>query len=133
MKALSVKQPWAWLICTGYKDIENRSRPTSFRGRIYIHAGKQFDYDSWCKMLSGLIPGASNCQLTVHERFYARNGDHLLGAIIGEVDIVDCVSSSTSPWFTGPWGLVLSDPVAYSQPFPCKGKLGFFSPPANFT
>lgn len=24
MKALSFKQPWAWLICAGYKDVENR-------------------------------------------------------------------------------------------------------------
>ena len=24
MKALSIRQPWAWLICSGYKDIENK-------------------------------------------------------------------------------------------------------------
>jgi hypothetical protein len=24
MKALSIKQPWAWLIVNGHKDIENR-------------------------------------------------------------------------------------------------------------
>jgi len=40
MRALSVKQPWAWLIVNGYKKIENRNWPTSFRGRIYIHAGR---------------------------------------------------------------------------------------------
>ena len=39
MKALSIKQPWAWLICAGYKDIENRDWSTKFRGRIYVHAG----------------------------------------------------------------------------------------------
>jgi hypothetical protein len=32
MKALSIRQPWASLIVAGYKDIENRSWRTSYRG-----------------------------------------------------------------------------------------------------
>ncbi len=46
MKALSIQQPWAWLILHGGKDIENRSwkLPKAMVGqRIYIHAGKRFD------------------------------------------------------------------------------------------
>lgn len=39
MRALSIKQPWAGLIAAGYKNIENRSWATSFRGRFLIHAG----------------------------------------------------------------------------------------------
>lgn len=39
MKALSVRQPWAWLIVNGYKDIENRDWSTQQRGRIWIHTG----------------------------------------------------------------------------------------------
>ncbi|RZK62259.1 MAG: ASCH domain-containing protein, partial [Pedobacter sp.] len=35
MKALSIKQPWATLISTGIKDIENRTWATKHRGRIY--------------------------------------------------------------------------------------------------
>ena len=38
MKVLSVKQPWAYLLVSGIKDIENRPRRTHFRGRILIHA-----------------------------------------------------------------------------------------------
>ncbi|WP_157251095.1 ASCH domain-containing protein [Nonomuraea typhae] len=38
MKALSIKQPWAFLIASGHKDIENRSKGTSHRGVIAIHA-----------------------------------------------------------------------------------------------
>lgn len=38
MKALSIRQPWAWLILHGGKDIENRSWNTNFRGRFLIHA-----------------------------------------------------------------------------------------------
>ena len=32
MKILSVRQPWAWLIVAGHKDIENRKWRTSYRG-----------------------------------------------------------------------------------------------------
>lgn len=38
MKALSIRQPWAWLILHGGKDMENRSRRTHMRGRICVHA-----------------------------------------------------------------------------------------------
>jgi len=36
MKAISIKQPWASFIIEGYKNIENRTWPTKFRGRILI-------------------------------------------------------------------------------------------------
>jgi hypothetical protein len=40
VKALSIRQPWAWLIVNGQKDIENRCWKTHFRGKIYVHAAK---------------------------------------------------------------------------------------------
>lgn len=46
MKVLSIRQPWAWLIMTGLKDIENRTWNTDFRGRFAIHASKKFDWDA---------------------------------------------------------------------------------------
>ena len=39
LKAPSIRQPWAWLIVNGYKDIENRDWTTNFRGRVYVHTG----------------------------------------------------------------------------------------------
>jgi len=47
LRALSVWQPWAWLIVRGYKDIENRTWQTGYRGTILIHAPKKFDYDGY--------------------------------------------------------------------------------------
>lgn len=38
MKAISIRQPWAWLIVNGFKDIENRSWRTKYRGPVLIHA-----------------------------------------------------------------------------------------------
>ncbi len=45
--ALSVRQPWAWLIAQGYKDIENRNWWTKFRGRFLIHASMAMSYDEY--------------------------------------------------------------------------------------
>lgn len=36
MKALSIKQPWAWLIANGYKSIETRTWATEHRGELLI-------------------------------------------------------------------------------------------------
>src|SRR6202011_2759812 len=43
LRALSARQPWAWLIVNGFKDIENRSRRTHHREPLLIHAGLSFD------------------------------------------------------------------------------------------
>jgi len=115
MKALSIRQPWAWLIVNGYKDIENRTWSTDFRGRVYVHAGRRIE--------PGDFP---------EQRDYIRESGLILpeepplGAIVGEVTITDCVDTSYSPWFCGPYGFLLSSPVAYKDPIPYRGQLGFF-------
>ncbi|MET7669386.1 hypothetical protein [Micromonospora luteifusca] len=40
LRAITVKQPWAWAIAHGGKNIENRSRDITYRGRLAIHADK---------------------------------------------------------------------------------------------
>ncbi len=42
-RALSIRQPWAWLIVQGFKTIENRSRRSAFRGDFFVHASKYSD------------------------------------------------------------------------------------------
>ena len=47
MKVLSVQQPWATMICSGIKDVENRTwKPKENPGRILIHASKKFSLKS---------------------------------------------------------------------------------------
>jgi hypothetical protein len=121
MKALSVRQPWAWLICVGYKDIENRDWSDNFRGRIYIQAGMKIDVHANSNSERSMLD-----KLTPQQRDEYRNARFHRGAIIGEVDIVDCVKESNSPWFTGRYGFVLANPSLYKEPIPCKGKLRFF-------
>jgi len=52
------------------------------------------------------------------------------GAIVGLVDILDCVKASTSPWFEGPYGFVLDNPRAII-PIPFRGAQKFFDLPVD--
>lgn len=119
MKALSIRQPWAWLIINGHKDIENRDWPTRFRGHILIHASKgmtRYEYED-CRDLAG-AQGIALPPLDQLER----------GGIVGTADIVDCVTDSKSPWFFGRYGFVMRSrkPLPF---FSWRGQLGFFDVP----
>lgn len=111
--ALSIKQPWAWLIVNGYKDIENRSWSTSFRGEFLVHASKAFDETGY---------------LWVSQRFsisLPHEDEFLRGGIVGIAEIVDCVTAHESKWFEGPYGFVLGNP----RPVPfvaVRGQQSFF-------
>lgn len=108
MKILSIKQPWAWLIINGGKDIENRKWKTNFRGRFLVHSSKSDDRDAMRWFVEKYNPD-----------------DLIRGAIIGSVELVDVVDRSSSPWFQGPFGFVLKDPRPEVIRFR-KGKLGFY-------
>lgn len=129
MKAISIRQPWAWLILHGGKDIENRCWPTKFRGRVLIHASKGMTRDEWADAWtfaagSGASPKAVEAGLTFE------NIDR--GGIVGSVEIVGCVRTSASRWFMGEYGFVLRDPQVL--PFrPFKGALSFFDVPDEVT
>jgi len=125
---ISVRQPWAWLIVNGFKDIENRTWPTRFRGRVQIHAGQTMtrdDYES-CALFwqsSEISEEVAHKLLNQFPTFEMLKAER--GGIIGEAEIVDCVTESDSPWFVGEYGFVMRNQKAL--PFRiCKGKLGFF-------
>jgi ASCH domain len=122
VKALSIRQPWAWLIVNGHKDIENRTWSTHFRGRVLVHAGATMtrgDYEACVLFIA---------QMNTTWRLPAPDVlRQQCSGIVGEVDIVGCVQESFSPWFTGDFGFVLCHPKPL--PFrPCKGALKFFTP-----
>lgn len=123
MKALSFKQPWAWAVFNG-KDVDNRPWKTKFRGRIYVHASKNFDMAGW-KWIA-----ENENRLGLVLPWYA-DRDFIRGAIIGEVTITDCVvgeHAHGSRWYFGPNGLVLADAKLYDEPIFCRGMLGLFEP-----
>lgn len=134
MKALSIRQPWAWLIVHGYKPVENRTWRTSYRGPLLIHAGRAFDgagYDWVLANTSVRIPSY---------REFIGSGLHL-GGIVGQAELYDCTDHPDIPlpgwdgrhgilsdprrWFFGPHGLWLRGQVPTTFK-PLRGKLGLF-------
>jgi hypothetical protein len=118
MKAISIRQPWAWLILHGGKDIENRTWKTNFRGRVLIHAAKGMKREEY--------EVSNKIALSINPRIVLPAFDELKrGGIIGHIEIIDCLQQDGSSWFTGPYGFKLIDPLP--KPFlPLKGALGFF-------
>ncbi len=114
MLALSIQQPWAWLIVTGHKDVENRSWPTKIRGKVNVHAGKKFDKDGY-EEVKRHFPHIQMPEPNEFER----------GGLVGQVEITGCVDESESPWFSGPLGFTLENGTL-TEFVPYKGQLGFF-------
>jgi hypothetical protein len=120
-KALSIRNPWAYLIATGIKDIENRSwrYPPKYRGEFYIHVPQKEDSDG----LTWLWANQREIAKSLPENLHWQSGK-----IIGKVDIVDVVTECDSPWFVGPLGFVLKNPVYFQEYQPGRdGQLYFFN------
>lgn len=122
MKVLSIKNPWATLIISGYKKYEFRSWKTNYRGKILIHASLTSDK-------------------TAINNFNNLNLDYKNGYIIGEAEIVDCIEINKdfeeklikenkqvygmSLNKTGyAWKII--NIMKYDEPIPAKGKLGLW-------
>jgi hypothetical protein len=122
MKALSIRQPWAWLIVNGYKDVENRTWSTGFRGDFLVHAGKVMtatEYADVCRFLH------SDPRLDHLLDVLPRARDLELGGIVGSAHLIETDVYIDSPWYMGAIGFRLRD--GKPLPFrPLKGALGFF-------
>lgn len=119
--ALSVRQPWAWAIVSGHKDIENRGRIAITKGEIKprdicIHAAKGMTLSEY-----------ETARVFIEEMGIEVPMPNQLirGAIIGTCTVERVVRKHHSPWFFGDSGLVLRDAKAI-EPIPCVGSLGYF-------
>lgn len=145
MRSLSIKQPWASLIAHGIKDIENRTWATKYRGTIYIHSSGKPAFNN----LTLNLTHDQIDQIVLNGSFPldARNEKYPKSAIIGTVDIVDCVINHPSIWAEKtdgvikyndgsvfvPLGIkpiynwVLANPVLFDEPIlNVKGKLSLW-------
>lgn len=125
-KVITVKQPWARLIAQGVKNIENRTWKTNYRGRVLIHASSipvkminpnnVFTKEQWNSLSDGI------------QKEIICGKDYVNSAIIGSVEIVDCVVNHSSIWAEkGVYNWVLANPILYSKPIEnVKGKLSFW-------
>ena len=150
MRVLTVRQPWAWAIIHGGKDVENRVRNIAgdYRGPVAIHVAKGLGSynDTEAALQAVHVTTAQDVRAMVAGG--PRHGGHLIGV----VDLVDVHSASVmggcgrmdyecvkhpagcrrhcSSWAMGPapegWyqHLVFANPRALDQPIPWKGALG---------
>ena len=123
MKCLSLKQPYAELIMSGKKTIENRHWKTNYRGPLLIHASANVDKEA-CRRL-----GLDEASL-------------VKGAIVGKVNIVDVVQYDSMEKFLflqskhfghdtyfqndKTFGFILTAPQKIEKPVSMKGRLGMF-------
>lgn len=123
MTALSIRQPWAWLIVNGYKTVENRDWDTNFRGEILIHSGKKIDREGmlWIRKSFPGIELPTIGQL-----------EAMTGGYVGIAELTSVVLEHPSPWFFGVFGFVLENaqPIEF---IPAPGRLMLFQAPANLT
>ncbi len=156
MKALSIRQPWAWAILHAGKDVENRSwRPNGANMRaartlqndhILLHAARgmtRTEHEAFCDTYAE-IRARTSVHLpstpTFDELKTVRGGivarARLVGIVIDSMRPQDYTTrlelarARESLWYFGPVGLVLGEvkPLPFT---PCQGALGFFDVPGH--
>ena len=131
MKAYTVYQPYAYATVAGIKRYETRPRRTNIRGRVAVHAGKA----ELKRATKGL---SDNAFWSLME---AVGGKTVLplGAVVGTVEIVDCVpveevvgaltpqERALGDYSPGRWAWVLKNPVMFDTPIPARGRQGWWN------
>jgi len=118
VKALTIKQPWAWAIIHAGKNVENRTWHTDYRGPLAIHAGLAAAraYHAWAQGWMAAI-GVEAPELDELSR----------GCVLGTVELVDCVRDSGSRWaMPDCWHWVLTNPRPCEPRF-VRGSLGLWT------
>lgn len=150
MKALSLQQPYAYLILERYyeddpkkplKPIENRSRPLpstfTLPQRIWVHASLTL-YDVRLAEIRQIMTASQwfRCKDYLHAIYREYESYHndkkwlqrlgRFGCLLGTVVITGQVTKSDDPWFFGQFGYTLEYPEKLPKPIPYRGALGFF-------
>ena len=120
MKAFTVYQPYAHAIVAGVKHYETRPRRTHIRGRVAVHAGR-LDEVQATKHLT-------NSEFWAVLEAAGGGGNLPRGAVIGTVEIVDCVPVEElvdsldnrerllGDYSPGRFAWVLQNPVMFKTP-----------------
>ncbi|GAA4439621.1 hypothetical protein [Phytohabitans houttuyneae] len=133
MKAITVRAPWCIAIAAGAKPVENRTRPTSYRGPVAIHAAA-----SWA------IQGGDDPRVRAwwwgdpawRHRPSLESGDfaYAFRRVIAVTNLNGCHQAEpgccTTPWADQPtaavpivWHLELADTVRIDPVGPLRGQL----------
>lgn len=131
MKVFTVYQPYAHAIVAGVKHYETRPRRTNIRGRVAVHAGRLDEVQATKHLTNGEFWAVLEA---------AGGGGNLpRGAVIGTVEIVDCVPVEElvdsldnrerllGDYSPGRFAWVLQNPVMFKTPIPARGKQGWWN------
>ena len=130
--AISIRQPWAWLIIQGVKAVENRGWYTSYRGPLLIHAAKGCTFPEWCDAWDWIDERFPHVRRLYPPPTYTAIER---GGITGIVDLTACVDDADmeyKPYYCawaepGQWHHLYANPrlLSFSS---CRGMLGLFTP-----
>lgn len=117
VKTLTIRQPWAWLIVNGLKDVENRSWSTRYRGPLVIQSaariGNRSEFFALCR----------DIERETGKRLPA---DFTLGSTEGIVTLSDIITNSRSIWaYDGDYHWILTNPIRLPN-ISISGKLGLW-------
>lgn len=110
----NLAQPFAHLIATGNINVLNKAFPTDFRGVIKIRANDIIRTDGLTEIQFNSLPELLQRRI--------QNKNFIVNAIIGEVEIVDCVIGADSIWAvkgnkeTNIYNWILSNAKLYDEP-----------------
>ena len=127
MKVLSIKEPYATLICNGKKLIETRSWKTNYRGELYIHA-------SSAKIVKRYL--TNQYVLNISKNLKMNYGNiickaKLADCIYMDQGFIDSIKKDQKEYYLGQYELgryawVLKN-VELIEPIPAKGKLNIWN------
>ena len=135
MRALTVRQPWAWAIMRGQKGIENRTRNIvgSYRGDIAITSALTFDPNSsqrfykYAKSIGGSMPMGVVLGVVHLSDVHRSFGGRCVEPVTFETLFHFC-SNWAEPMDDG-WHIELHSPRPLKTPIPVRGRLGLWTLP----
>lgn len=126
MKVLSIKEPYATLICNGKKLIETRSWKTNYRGELYIHSclsySKSFNEKEASKLLKNEVQlGKILCKCNLIDCVYMDE------QFIEKIKKDDPINYKCGRYEIGRYAWVLDNVTPLKEPIEAKGKLGIWN------
>ena len=165
MKCLSLWQPWATLLVSGAKHVETRGWPIQYRGPLLIHAAKK-----WSGELADIciskpfrdalqefgVPPQRHSWTTADLAAKRQGWGMPFGAIIGRVDVMDCIATKFvvaqgvwapvvkngnlviceterlfGDYSPGRFAFLCSNQMRFDEPIPYRGMQGLFEVPGE--
>lgn len=143
MKAITVWQPWAWLLAAGIKHDETRSWRTNYRGEILIHSAKK-EFHEVAPLMTIEAYAALEAELFRRRmNLMDRNRYFHTGAIIGTAILTDCKLIDQEyhdfikelcpeeflygDFTVGRYAWRLEEPEIFKNPIPASGKQGLWN------